>query len=74
MHIPSQGVPTAPCHGAMQPVNKQGGAMSVATAVPGKGDEKEIYPCAETELVNCYKVYICMMAVLQQGPRQEMTR
>lgn len=56
----------------MQLVNKQGGAMSVAAAVPRKREETEIYLCTEAELVKSYKVYARMMVVLQRGPRQEM--
>lgn len=58
--------------GETQLVSKQGGAMSVATAVPRKREETEIYLCTEAELVKNYKVCACMMVVLQRGSRQEM--
>jgi len=74
VHIPSQLVPAAPHQGAMQLVNKQGGAMSMATAFPGRRDEMEVYLCTEAGLVESYKACTRTMAVLQQGPRQEMPR
>ena len=32
--------------------------MSMATAVPGRRDETEIYRCTEAELVKSYKAYV----------------
>lgn len=73
-HIPSQWVPEVPHHGAMHLVNKQGGVMSMATAVPGRRDAMEICLWSKAELVKSYKVYTFIMAVLWQGPQQEMPR
>lgn len=46
----------------------------MATAVPGRRDATEIYLWSEAELVKSYKVYTHTMAVLWQGPQQEMPR
>lgn len=64
----------APHHGAMQLVNSEVEPCLWPPLLPAWRDKTEMYLCAKAELVKCYKVHTCMMAVLWQGLWQEVPR